>query len=155
MFDRFLRGVPIFKDREVLRNDYVPDKLPHREEQIRCFGEIVSPVLKGSCCSNVFIYGKTGTGKTAVVKYVLSKLVQKASELGSSVEVCYVNCRLSGTEYRVLSSFCESIGVTVPFTGLALGEVFDRFRKGLNSRRLLLIVVLDEIDALIKDRGDV
>jgi len=155
VFDRFLRGVPIFKDREVLRNDYVPDKLPHREEQIRCFGEIVSPVLRGSCCSNVFIYGKTGTGKTAVVKYVLSKLVQKAGELGSSVKVCYVNCRLSGTEYRVLSSFCESIGVTVPFTGLALGEVFDRFKKGLNSRKLLLIVVLDEIDALIKDRGDV
>jgi len=155
VFDRFLNGTQIFKDREVLRNDYVPEKLPHREEQIRCFGEMITPALKGSRCSNVFIYGKTGTGKTAVVKYVLNKLVQKASELGVPVKVCYVNCRLSGTEYRILSSLCESIIVKVPFTGLALGEVFDRFKKGLGSRKLLLIVVLDEIDALVKDRGDV
>jgi cell division control protein 6 len=155
VFDRFLRGTPIFKDRRVMRNDYIPDKLPHREEQIRCFGEIMAPALKGSPCSNVFIYGKTGTGKTAVVKYVLNKLAQKANELGAPVKVCYANCRLSGTEYRILSSLCESINVGVPFTGLALGEVFDRFKKGLNSRKLLLIVVLDEIDALVKDRGDV
>jgi len=155
VFDRFLKGVQIFTDREVLRNDYVPEKLPHREEQIRCFGEIITPALKGSRCSNIFIYGKTGTGKTAVVRYVLNKLVQKASEFGAPVKVCYANCRLSGTEYRILSSLCESINVKVPFTGLALGEVFDRFKKGLNSRKLLLIVVLDEIDALIKDRGDV
>jgi len=155
VFNRFLKGAQIFRDREVLRSDYVPENLPHREEQIRCFGEIVTPALKGSRCSNVFIYGKTGTGKTAVVKYVLNKLVNKASELGSSVNVCYVNCRLSGTEYRVLSSLCESINVRVPFTGLALGEVFDRFKKGLNSRKLLLVAILDEIDALVKDRGDV
>lgn len=155
VFDRFLSGVQIFRDREVLRNDYVPEKLPHREEQIRCFGEMITPALKGFRCSNIFIYGKTGTGKTAVVKYVLSKLVQKASELGAPIKVCYANCRLSGTEYRILSSLCESVNVKVPFTGLALGEVFDRLKKGLNSRKLLLIVVLDEIDALVKDRGDV
>jgi cell division control protein 6 len=155
VFDRFLNGTKIFKDREVLRNDYVPEKLPHREEQIRCFGEIVTPALKGSRCSNAFIYGKTGTGKTAVVKYVLNKLAKKATELDAPIEVCYVNCRLSGTEYRILSNICESINVKVPFTGLALGEVFDRFKKGLNSRKLLLIAVLDEVDSLIKDRGDV
>lgn len=155
VFDRFLKGVQIFKDREVLRNDYVPEKLPHREEQIRCFGEMITPALKSSRCSNVFIYGKTGTGKTAVVKYVLNRLLQRANELDAPIKVCYANCRLSGTEYRILSSLCESINVKVPFTGLALGEVFERFKKGLNSRKLLLIVVLDEIDALVKDRGDV
>lgn len=155
VFDRFLKGTQIFKDREVMRHDYVPEKLPHREEQIRCFGEMLTPALKGSRCSNIFIYGKTGTGKTAVVRYVLNKLVQRASELGAPIKVCYANCRLSGTEYRILSSLCEPVNVKVPFTGLALGEVFDRFKKGLNSRKLLLIVVLDEIDALVKDRGDV
>jgi len=155
VFERFLKCTRIFRDREVLRHDYVPETLPHREEQIYCLGEIVAPVLKNSRCSNIFIYGKTGTGKTAATKYVLNKLSLKASEIGAPVEVCYVNCRLAGTEYRIFSSLCSALGVKVPFTGLAVGEVFDRFKGGLDSRKILFIMVLDEIDALIKNRGDV
>jgi cell division control protein 6 len=137
-----------------LRHDYIPDKLPHRDIQIKCLGGIVAPVLRCSPCSNVFIYGKTGTGKTAVTKYVLNKLTSKANELGADIEVCYVNCRLAGTEYRILSSLCEALNVKVPFTGLAVGEVFDRFKEGLDQQKKIFIVVLDEIDALIKARGD-
>lgn len=128
--------------------------MPHRDEQIACLGGIVAPVLRGSPCSNAFIYGKTGTGKTAVTKYVLNKLSSKAQELGASVGICYVNCRLAGTEYRVLSSLCDALAVNVPFTGLAVGEVFDRFKEGLDKQRKIFIVILDEIDALIKVRGD-
>jgi cell division control protein 6 len=137
-----------------MRHDYIPKKLPHRDEQINCLGGIVAPVLRGSPCSNAFIYGKTGTGKTAVTKYVLNMLSSKSQELGASVGVCYVNCRLAGTEYRVLSSLCEALDVKVPFTGLAVGEVFDRFKEGLDLQKKIFIVVLDEIDALIKVRGD-
>jgi cell division control protein 6 len=154
VFNRFLSSNHIFKNREVLRHDYIPEKLPHRDEQINCLGGIVAPVLRGSPCSNAFIYGKTGTGKTAVSKYVLNKLSSKAQELGASVGVCYVNCRLVGTEYRVLSSLCNALDVKVPFTGLAVGEVFDRFKEGLDLQRKIFIVVLDEIDALVKVRGD-
>ena len=154
VFDRFLSNTNIFKDREVLRHDYIPEKLPHRDKQIQCLGGIVAPVLRASPCSNVFIYGKTGTGKTAVTKYVLNKLISRAEQLKTSVEVCYVNCRLAGTEYRVLSSLCDALDVKVPFTGIAVGEVFDRFKKGLDKQRKIFIVVLDEIDALIKTRGD-
>ena len=154
VFDRFLSNANIFNDREVLRHDYIPEKLPHRDKQIQCLGGIVAPVLRNSPCSNVFIYGKTGTGKTAVTKYVLNKLTSRAQQLKTSVEVCYVNCRLAGTEYRVLSSLCDALDVKVPFTGIAVGEVFDRFKKGLDKQRKIFIVVLDEIDALIKTRGD-
>lgn len=155
VFRRFLRGASLFRDREVLRHDYIPDKLPHRQEQIRYVGEVVAPVLRGSRCSNIFVYGKTGTGKTAVIKYVLNKLSHKAQELNAPLEVCYINCRLAGTEYRVLSGLCNAIGVDVPFTGLAVGEVFDRFRAGLNSAKILFLPVLDEIDSLVKTRGDI
>ncbi len=155
VFGNFLRASTIFKDREALRHDYVPGNLPHREEHIRCLGEVLAPSLKGSRCSNILIYGKTGTGKTAVMKFVLSKLAQKAQELGSPVKVCFVNCRLAGTEYRVFSSLCSTLDVKVPFTGLALGEVFDRFKKALDKKGVLIIIALDEIDAIIKNRGDI
>ncbi|HYB93259.1 MAG TPA: ORC1-type DNA replication protein [archaeon] len=154
LFESFLQESRIFKNRDVLRHDFIPAYLPHRDEQTRMIGSILAPVLNGSRPSNIFIYGKTGTGKTAVVKFVLDKLVRKSRELHASIEVCYVNCRIAGTDYRVLSQLCESIGLHIPFTGLAVGEVFDRFKGALESKRILLITVLDEVDALIKAKGD-
>jgi cell division control protein 6 len=59
VFKTFLSNVKIFRDREVLRHDYLPERLPHREEQIRQLGETVAPVLKSERSSNIFIYGKT------------------------------------------------------------------------------------------------
>ncbi len=155
VFDNFLKGTHIFTNREVLRHDYVPETLPHREEQVRFLGEMVAPVLKGERCSNIFVYGKTGTGKTAVMRYVLNKLSQKAVEFNSPVKVCYVNCKMAGTEYRVFSSLCDAVNVRVPFTGLALGEVFDRFKRGLDVQKHVFIAVLDEVDELVKQRGDI
>jgi cell division control protein 6 len=154
VFENFVKSAKLFKDREVLRHDYLPNKLPHREDQIRLLGGVVAPVLKDARCSNIFIYGKTGTGKTAVTKYVLSHLEAKAKEYGASVKFCYVNCRMKGTEYRIFANLSQTIGLIIPFTGLSVGEVFDRFRVGLDAKRTLFIVVLDEIDSLIKSRGD-
>ncbi len=154
VFSNFLGESRIFKNREALRHDYIPNYLPHREEEIRLLGQILAPSLKGMLCSNVLIYGKTGTGKTAVTKFVINHLAKKAMEIKSPLKVSFVNCRLVGTEYRVLSALCSSIDVKVPFTGLALGEVFDRFKSALDSKMIVLVVALDEIDALIKERGD-
>ena len=154
LFEKLVGNIKIFEDREVLRHDYLPDRLPHREEQIKRLGETVAPVLKGARCSNIFLYGKTGTGKTAVTKYLLKYLEAKAKEFNAPVRICYVNCRLAGTEYRVFARLCQSIGVSVPFTGLSVGEVFERFRTGLDCSKIVFIIVLDEIDVLIKNRGD-
>lgn len=154
VFENFVNNDNLFKDREVLRHDYLPDTLPHREDQIRLLGATVAPVLKNARCSNIFIYGKTGTGKTAVTKFVLSHLESKAKEYGASVKFCFLNCRITNSEYRVFASLSNSLGITVPFTGLSVGEVADRFKVGLDSSRILFIIVLDEIDALIKSRGD-
>jgi cell division control protein 6 len=70
------------------------------------------------------------------------------------VIVCFINCRTTGTEYRVLSKLSATLNVAIPFTGLALGEVFDRFKKGLDSQNILFIIALDEVDEIIKKRGD-
>lgn len=144
----------IFMNREVMRSDYVPDKLPHRDEHIRRLGEILSPALSLSKPSNVFVYGKTGTGKTAVVRYVFKRLQEVAAGEDLPVAFAYVNCRIAGTEYRVLAELCESIGVKVPFTGLAKAEVFARLGRGLKEKGVLLVACFDEIDALVKSYGD-
>lgn len=154
IFTKFLQGKKLFADRQVLRPDFIPTNLPHRSTQLSRIAKIVGPVLTGTRGSNIFIYGKTGTGKTAVVKYVLNHLLGVSNQIGAPVKFCYVNCRLTGTVYRVIIKLGESVGLKIPFTGLATSEVFDRFENALELDQVLLIVVLDEIDALIKDHGD-
>jgi cell division control protein 6 len=151
---RALQKPRIFKDRRVMRSDYIPGNLPHRSEHIRRLGEILSSSLRLSRASNVFIYGKTGTGKTAVVKYVFNRFREAAELEGLPLQFTYINCRIAGTEYRVLAELCESIGVKVPFTGLSKAEVFNRFRSSLKEKNTILITCLDEIDILVKNYGD-
>jgi len=59
IFDNFLKGSSVFRNRDVLGHDYVPQDLPHRDDHIRHLAEILAPALKGSICSNALIYGKT------------------------------------------------------------------------------------------------
>lgn len=150
LFARFSK-LRIFKAREILLPDYVPEELPHRDEQIRQLATVLSPAISGSRPPNVFIYGLTGTGKTAVTKYVLNRFSMK---FGDKVITSYINCRLCNTNYRVLSELARSVGRPVPFTGLSTSEVLTRFVNGLESKKKLMVVVLDEIDWLVKNSGD-
>jgi len=150
IFEKFLSGSKIFSDRGVLRHDYVPKDLPHRQYEIDRLGRMLAPAITLCKTSNIFVYGKTGTGKTAVLRHVLNALGKKADELSARVRFSYVNCRLAGTNYRVLAEICRSIGIQVPFTGLAVGELFDRFRDGINKASVCILIVLDEVDRLVK-----
>jgi archaeal cell division control protein 6 len=154
IFEQVLSGGQIFRDRNLLRHDYMPTSLPHREEQIKRLGSVLAPALSKERVSNLFAYGKTGTGKTIVAKFVLDRLQKKARDHGRAVDTSYVNCRLAGTNYRVIADLCRALGQDVPFTGLAVGELFDRLREGLQSRGSAFLVVLDEIDALVKRSED-
>lgn len=144
----------MFRDRNLLRHDYMPANLPHREEQIKRLGSVLAPALSKERVSNLFAYGKTGTGKTIVAKFVLERLQKKARDHGRAVDTSYVNCRIAGTNYRVIADLCRALGQEVPFTGLAVGELIDRLRDGLQSRGSAFLVVLDEIDALVKRSED-
>ncbi len=144
----------IFRDREKLLPDYIPEVLPHRDEEIRKLALILAPSLRGEKPNNVFIYGLTGTGKTAVTKYVLRKLTEKAARKGVRVVPVYVNIRHRDTPYRVIADIAEATGLRVPFTGLSVGEVYRRVLVRLERKPGVYIIVLDEIDFLVRKHGD-
>lgn len=157
IFEPYLAMKAIFKkDRDILRPSYIPEKLPHRERQIKQLASILAMALRGERPSNVLIFGKTGTGKTATVKY-LQKEVEKAKKW-SRVDYLYMNCEVTDTQYSVLQNlgnrFIEDFDERIPFTGWPTERVYNMLREKLDEERRVVVVVLDEIDKLIYKSGD-
>lgn len=116
--------------------------------------EILAPLLHTTKPSNILIYGKTGTGKTAAAKYILNKLSHTCTSKKIPAKFVYSNIRNAGTEYRALAELATGIGLNIPFTGLAVNEVLSRVQKHMKTNSLHTVFILDEIDYLVKSFGD-
>ncbi|MGZ7070137.1 MAG: orc1/cdc6 family replication initiation protein [Methanobacterium sp.] len=148
----------VFKNKRFLDHRFLPDKLPHREEQIRSVAKYWIEALNNVTPPDVTIYGKTGTGKTAVTKFAKKQLLQVAKDRNVNVRVEYVRCTDYTTEYQVIARLCQQLGQNVPYRGWTKAEVVHSFRnlfkKDVFGKNLILIVLLDEIDILLKNDGD-
>ncbi|QLG28266.1 AAA family ATPase [Halorarum halophilum] len=107
LFDDLLSGEPIFENKEVLRPSYTPHELPHRTDQINKMATILVSALRGETPSNILIYGKTGTGKTASAKFVSQELESTSQKYDVPCEVEYINCEVTDTQYRVLAQLAN------------------------------------------------
>jgi len=146
----------IFKNRETLRPDYIPDELPHRDKEIYKLAEILfHPLLRGDRPSNIFIYGYPGTGKTATTKHVFKMMKEKlAPRLQLPVYSLIINCKIDDTNYRILKEINDFFNIPTPHTGLSLAELYSRIVKELKRRNGYFILALDEIDNFVKKSGD-
>jgi cell division control protein 6 len=171
LFDSLLVQRKIFKNKEVLRDSYTPSLLPHRDHQIDELATILVSAIRGETPSNVFVYGKTGTGKTAVTVHVGEGLVKKVGgccfirPFGTKLEFkkqsapspvwfIYTNCEIVDTQYRLLAKLAEYMGQSVPLTGWPTDKVYESFVRALDKDERLVIVVLDEIDRLLRKGSD-
>ena len=159
IFDGYLSRKTLFVNKEFLRHNYNPSKLPHRKNEIDTLSFNLVEALKGHIPSNMTLYGVTGAGKTAVTNYVCGQLEEKGKQLNRSVQTVIVNCRQIDTQYRVLSHIGNSLLEDheideIPFTGWPTDRVFSELVKRMDSRQGVFIIVLDEIDHLVRKAGD-
>ena len=156
-FEKYLSKETIFNDKKALQSNYSPETIPHRDKQIKEIAAIFAPTLKSEKPSNLFLYGKTGTGKTISIKYVATQLKKMADKKDAPLKIIYVNCKLkkvADTEYRLMAQLAREFGRDIPVTGLPTDEIYNLFFKSLDESRHLLIIILDEIDELVKKTGD-
>ena len=157
IFDSFDKKA-IFKDKFILQTSYKPNTIPHREDQIKQIASILAPVLRGERTSNLFLYGKTGTGKTLSIHFVKDELIKRFRQTeGFELRIEYVNCKLrkiSDTEYRILAELIKKLGGEVPATGLPTDSVYNKFIELIDHEKILLVLIFDEIDQAVKKISD-
>jgi len=154
LLDAAENGKSVIKNRNVLHFTYIPDVIYHRDEEQEKVTQSLLPILKQARPSNLLVYGKPGTGKTLVVRKVLSKIQARVEKSSFPIKLAYVNSKNETTLYGLLVSFGRQLVQNptekelFPTTGLAISEIFKRILKTINDNHYNTIFVIDEIDFL-------
>lgn len=149
-FESLFKESEIFTNREVLSPHYIPKHLLFRDKQIRDIEAAVTPALRGERGRNVFVYGKTGTGKTSCMKYVVDQIKRLPM---IKAEVSYINCRVYNSRYRVLSKIASDHIPLYAKKGYGVIDIYEKVISWVEEANRVLIVILDEID-IIRDLDD-
>ncbi|AFS83716.1 Cdc6/Cdc18 family protein [Candidatus Nitrosopumilus sediminis] len=151
LLDAAESGKSIIKNRDILHYSYIPDIILHRKSEQEQVTQSLLPILKKSRPSNLLVYGKPGTGKTLVVKKVLSKIQERVEKSNFPIKLIYSNSKEETTLYGLLVSLGRQLGLNekeLPSNGLAISVVFKRLLTKIDEDKLNAIFVIDEIDYL-------
>jgi cell division control protein 6 len=151
LLDAAEAGKSIIKNRDILHFSYIPDIIFHRKSEQEQVTQSLLPILKKSRPSNLLVYGKPGTGKTLVVKKVISKIQERVEKSNFPIKLVYSNSKEQTTLYGLLVNLGRQLGLNekeLPSNGLAISVVFERLLNKIDAGKLNAIFVIDEIDYL-------
>ncbi len=157
VFSQYIERPSLFNNKTALTTAFLPSKIPHRENEILQMTQILAPLLKGYSANNIFIYGTCGTGKTICSRFVARQLEDIAKACKHPIKTIYINCKMkkvADTEYRLLAQMLKDFGDILPDTGLPTDVLYRRFFSRIDENSQNIVLILDEIDALIKKVGD-
>jgi len=139
----------IVKDERFLYPDYVPERLPFRDNEISELVFSLKPASQGKKPTNMFVFGRPGTGKTVTLKHVLNEL----TEYSDRTKCLYINCFENSSRHSILAKITNFLGYAVPFRGVGSEEIYERFVALLNQKKFIPIIVFDESEQLLNEES--
>ncbi len=143
----------IILDSEPFSFDYVPEQLVGRDEILREMALKFSPVITANGSGKAVLSGPVGTGKTSVAKRFCRDL-QTKFEASRKIKYVHINCRNHSTPMQVLHKIVSVFDEGHPDRGLAMGELLSSIRKLARKDSTHVIVILDEVDRLLRKSGN-
>ncbi|GAA0252909.1 orc1/cdc6 family replication initiation protein [Haladaptatus pallidirubidus] len=143
----------IYRDRDILREDYQPEKIVGRDEELQQYISALQPVINGDQPSNIFLYGKAGVGKTACTGYLLSELQSDAEEHDVDITTIRTNCEDLSTSYQVAIQLINELRSSEEHvtTGYSKRQIYEMLWEELDKVGSTVIIVLDEVDHINDD----
>jgi cell division control protein 6 len=154
---RFERKQNIFRNKDALGESYQPDQIEERDEEIEEYMDALQPVVDGWEPNNIFLYGNTGVGKTAVTDYLLDRLQDDVADYDDiDLSVISLNCKTLNSSYQVAVELVNKLrpaGGEISSTGYPQQTVFKKLYTELEAIGGAILIVLDEVDS-IGDRDE-
>ncbi|QCS45035.1 orc1/cdc6 family replication initiation protein [Natrinema versiforme] len=151
----FERDTEIYRNRDALREDYQPAQLVGRDEEIQMYQAALQPVINGEQPNNVFLYGKTGVGKTAATRYLLSHLEEDASQYDDiDLRLTFLNCDGLTSSYQIATRLVNELRDEtnqISTTGYPRATVYEMLWDDLDDLGGTNLIVLDEVDHVEDD----
>jgi len=146
----------VFKDEAPLSLEFMPPKLPHREDQMRFLTQLFRSSLESpfSASQRVLITGDVGTGKTVLTQRFGTDLVKAAKNRKVNLQYVHVNCReAKGSLFMIIKRVLTQFEPEFPKRGFAPEELLHTLMDMLDDKNMHLILALDELEHLIRVEG--
>ncbi len=139
----------VLLDRTPLSFDWTPPTLVGRDSELSELASMFIGIGNEGVSGRAVIMGHVGSGKTVLTKRFGDDL-SRAMDGKRKIILSHVNCRNHPSTSQVLQQIAVSLDSRHPERGFSSGEIIQSVRRNIRSRGAHLLLVLDEVDVLIR-----